>query len=69
LILAKTLQADRGNFTHPQQLGSFDSTMPGDERSRSVDEDRIGEAKFADTVCDLANLSLGMSARISRIRI
>jgi hypothetical protein len=48
-------------------MRSEHTAMPGDQRTRFVNEHRVGEAKFADRGSDLRYLLVAMSASISGV--
>src|ERR1019366_8569620 len=68
LILRQIFQADGRHSAHSQQLCGGDATVAGDNHSRAIYKNRIGEAESADALRDLTNLVFGMGPRVPRVR-
>ena len=62
------LEKDDRDFLQPEKLGSFKTTVAGDNLAVLVDQNRRIEFKRFDAFGDSPNLSAAMLARVARMR-
>ena len=59
-------QPDNRHRLEPQEFGRRDPAVAGQDSALIVDQHRVGEAKLLDAPGDLADLPVGVLARIAR---
>jgi hypothetical protein len=66
LRLAEMLDPNGRHHLQAQSARRFDAAVAGDDHVRLIDEDRVGEAEFANRGRDLMNLLLRVNSRVAR---
>ena len=67
LVFGQIVQADGRHLVDAQQFCGCDPTVSGNDHSRAIDKNRIGEAERPDAVRNLTNLAPSMGPRVSRV--
>jgi hypothetical protein len=57
LVFGQIVQADGRHLADAQQFCGCDPTVSGNDRSRAIDKNRVGEAERSDAVRNLTNLA------------
>jgi len=67
MFFRQVFKPDRRHLRHSEKLGTFDATVPGDDFIVEIDQNRIRETKYADALCNLADLMFSVRASISGV--
>ena len=65
LRLRQVPQANDRDLPQLQALCGFQPAVPGNDRARRIDQDRVGPAELPDARGDLVDLAIGVRARIA----
>ena len=65
LCIRQMSQANDRDLPQLQSLCGFQPAVPGNDRARRIDQDRVGPSELADAGGDLVDLAIGVGARVA----